>query len=384
MRISENLVKTVECAVIGGGQAGISLSYYLQNLGINHLVFERDQPFSAWRNRWNDFRTNTPAWMNTLPFLDRQTMADEDGFPSKEEMISYFEDCLEAVHPPLLSETEVTGIEAQPDGSWIIDTGTDIYRSLAVALCNGAMSLPHLPRAASDLRESIPQFHSSEFRTPDQISTGGVLVVGSASSGVQITRLLCASAVVERLHVASSKVLVLPHRILGVPTHRLIHRLGLFDIKTTSWLGRLMYSGLESSGDPIMRPTPTDLSRDHGIDVRGRFTGVKNGQLTFEDGSRLDTNDLTVIWCTGFRPDYRFVRVQDQRAAFHPSGHPKHLRGVSEGAQGLYFVGLRYQHTVASHDIYGVAQDAEFVAQRIQEQLKRTDTGDWVNDRRSA
>lgn len=377
-------MKTVECAVIGGGQAGISLSYYLQGLGINHLVFERDRPFSAWRDRWEGFRTNTPAWMNTLPFLERETTPDANGFPTKAEMISYFDACLQAVRPPLLSQTEVTRIAAQSDGSWVIDTDADSYRALAVALCNGAMSAPHLPRAAACLPEGVPQFHSSEFRAPDQITTGGVLVVGTASSGVQITRLLCDAAAVERLHVASSKVLVLPHRILGVPTHRLIHRLGLFDIKTTSWLGRLMYSGLESSGDPIMRPTPADLSRNHGIDVRGRFTGAKDGQLTFEDGSRLDTNDLTVIWCTGFRPDYRFVRVQDQRAAFHPSGHPKHIRGVSEGAQGLYFVGLRYQHTVASHDIYGVAQDAEFVAQRIQEQLKRTDTGEWIDDRRSA
>ncbi len=364
-------MKTVECSIIGGGQAGISLSYYLQNLGINHLVFERDRPFSAWRDRWDGFRTNTPAWMNTLPFLDREVSADSDGFSSKEEMISYFEDCLEAVKPPLMCETEVTRIEAQSDGSWIIGTRADSYRTLAVALCNGAMSAPHLPRAASDLPEDVPQIHSSEFRAPDQITTRGVLIVGTASSGVQITRLLCETAAIERLHVASSKVLVLPHRILGVPTHRMIHRLGLFDVKTTSKLGRLMYSGLETKGDPIMRPTPTDLSREHAVDLRGRFTGTEGGLLTFDDGSRLDTIDLTVVWCTGFEPEYGFVRVQDQKAVFHTSGHPKHVRGVSQGAHGLYYVGLRYQHTVASHDIYGVAQDAEFVAQKIRDQVKR-------------
>jgi putative flavoprotein involved in K+ transport len=130
-----------------------------------------------------------------------------------------------------------------------------------------------------------------------------------------------------------------------------------------------MYSGLESRGDPIMRPTPQDLAKEYALDLRGRFVGVDGTTIRFSDGSSLSTDDLTVIWCTGFRPEYSFLKVADRDAAFHPTGHAKHVRGVSQALPGLFFVGLRYQHTVASHDIYGVARDARYVARAIKSHL---------------
>lgn len=274
---------------------------------------------------------------------------------------------------------EVTRIAACDDGRWIVEAAGESYRARAVAVCNGAMSVPRLPRFAADLPKSVSQLHSSQFQSPAQITTNRVLVVGTASSGVQITRLLCESGKFAGVHVALSKVLVLPGKMLGVPIHRIIHRLGLFDVRTYSALGRLLYSNLEGKGDPIMRPTPRDLSREFGLALHGRFEGMDEGTIRFADGSALPTDDLTVVWCTGFRPDYRFVEVPDRDAAFQPSGHPRHFRGISDAVEGLYFVGLRYQHTVASHDIYGVADDAEYVADAIGRQLNARTSGAAVN-----
>jgi putative flavoprotein involved in K+ transport len=360
-------VKTVDTIIIGGGQAGVSLSYSLSRLGVEHLVLERDRPFSSWRNRWDGFRTNTPNWMNTLPVLDDQTPPSNDpnGFATRDEIVAYFEDCLCAVSPPILTETEVTCVEHLDDGKWKVEAAGTEFRARAVAICNGAMSVPRLPPSAAALPRDVPQLHSSQYRSPDQINTVGVLVVGTASSGVQIARLLCESGRFERIHAAQSKVMVLPKHLLGIPTHKIIHRLGLFDVRTTAPLGRLMYSGLEVRGDPIMRPTPRDLKRKYGLDLRGRLSGFDGQVIQFADGSSLSCDDLTVIWCTGFQPDYEFLILDDRNKAFLPSGHPIHQRGISDAVPGLFFVGLRYQDTVASHDIYGVARDAEFVANAI-------------------
>lgn len=364
-------MRELGAAVIGGGQAGICLSYFLAQLGVDHLVFERDRPFASWRNRWEGFRTNTPNWMNVLPMAEPHTALsrEPDGFALRDELVRYFDACLTAVLPPLAAGSEVTRVAPCEDGEWIVEVGRESYRARAVAICNGAMSAPRIPRAADDLPKGVPQLHSSQFQSPAQISTNRVLVVGTASSGVQIARLLCESKKFERVHVAMSKVLTLPERVLGVPIHRVIHRLGLFDVRAHSTLGRLLYSNLEGKGDPIMRPTPRDLSREFGLALHGRFDGVRECMIGFADGSAVPTDDLTVVWCTGFRPEYGFVEVPDKDAAFLPSGHPRHFRGVSEAVVGLYFVGLRYQHTVASHDIYGVAGDAEYVANAIARQL---------------
>jgi putative flavoprotein involved in K+ transport len=365
------VMKEIGAAVIGGGQAGVCLSYYLGRAGVDHLVFERDRPFASWRNRWEGFRTNTPNWMNLLPMAESQPALsrDPDGFATRDELVRYFDACLAAARPPLVAGSEVTRVAPCNDGRWIVETARESYRARAVAVCNGAMSVPRFPRSAADLPKSVPQLHSSQFKSPAEISTKQVLVVGTASSGVQIARLLCESMKFERVHVALSKVLTLPGKMLGVPIHRFIHRLGLFDVRTHSAIGRLLYSNLEGKGDPIMRPTPRDLSRKFGLALHGRFEGVAEGMIRFADGSALPTDDLTVVWCTGFRPDYRFVEVPDSKSAFLASGHPRHSRGVSDAAEGLYFVGLRYQHTVASHDIYGVAGDAEYVAKAIARQL---------------
>lgn len=360
-------MQEIDVAVVGAGQAGISLSAALSRRGIDHRVFERERPFASWRGRWDGFTANTPNWMNELatPGTRVALSGDPDGFATREELVAYFDACLAAIHPPLEVQSEVNRAERLADGRWLVEAAGAEYRASALAVCTGAMSMPRLPPGASDLPADVPQLHSSQYRNPAGISTSRVLIVGAASSGVQIARLLCESGRFSGVHMATSKVLVLPKRVLGIPVHRAIHRLGLFDVRTTSVVGRLMYSGLETRGDPITRPTPADLKRMYGLELHGRFRGFESRTILFEDDSRLSCDDLTVIWCTGFRPDYSFVAVKDRDAVFHPTGHPRHLRGVSSGLPGLYFVGLRYQHTVASHDIYGVARDAEFVADHI-------------------
>ena len=355
-------------AVIGAGQAGVSLSYYLTQRGVRHVVLERDRPFSSWRGRWEGFRANTPGWLTTLPMRPAPVPGDDvDGFATRDQLVEYLDACYDTVSPPLRTAT-VTRVTQQPDG-WAVSTDDGEYLADNVAVCTGAMSVPRLPVAATRLPADVVQLHSSEYRNPEQITTSRVLVVGSGSSGVQIVRLLAESGRFAELHLALSKVLVLPTRVAGIPVHKAVGRLGLLDVRVNSALGRLMYSGFETRGDPILPPTPRRLARKHGMVLHGRLTEVTGEgpgrRIRFDDGSALATSDLTVIWCTGFTGDYSFIEPADRAAAFDERGYPRHERGIVAGAPGLSFVGLRYQHTSGSHDIYGVGRDAEYVAQHI-------------------
>lgn len=359
--------ESIDVVIVGGGQAGISLSYYLQQHGVPHIILERDRAFSSWRNRWDGFRTNTPNWMNTIPVIDSQRVMGNEpgGFATREEVVAYFDECLQAVDPPIRNGAEVCKIVQRQDDLWEVYTQDIVYETRSVAICIGAMSTPRIPQPAADIPRTVPQLHSSQYKNPEQFTTGSVLIVGSGSSGVQICRLLAESGRFDHLHMAVSNVMVLPYRFLGIQIHRFLHILGLFDVRNDSLIGKLMYSGLETKGDPIMRPTPKDFASQHGVCLYGKFTGADGDTLHFADGQTLSTEDLTVVWCTGFRGDYSFVQTRNPDAAFDKAGYPIHYRGIIDAAPGLCFVGLRYQHTVASHDIYGVGKDAKYVAEHI-------------------
>lgn len=364
--------REIDVVVVGGGQAGLSLSYYLQSQGVEHVVLERDRPFSSWEGRWQGFQTNTPNWMNTLPMLppDHYPSGDPEVFATKDEILEYFQACLEVVDPPIRTGSEVRRVVQGGSHRWEIQTDEMVYHAKSVAICNGAMSRPRLPKTSAELGGHISQVHSSEYRHPGQIKTRNVLIVGSGSSGVQICRLLGESGRFDQISLSVSNVLTLPKRILGVQIHRFLHAFGVFDVRSRSLLGRLMYSGLETRGDPIMRPGPRDLSKLFDVRLYGRFAGSAKGDVLFDDGRTLGSDDLTIIWCTGFRGDYDLIDVDHRETVFEPSGAPKHVRGVVDSAPGLFFVGLRYQHTVASHDIYGVGADARHIASKIEESLR--------------
>lgn len=357
----------IPIVVIGAGQAGLSLSYHLSQRGLTHVVLERDRPFASWYERWDSFRVNTPNWMNTLPGLDDRVMPGRtsDGFATKEELLRYLERYVSVVDPPLETGVDVQEVSEQPEGRWLVRTnGTDNLCD-NVVICTGAMSNPYVPPVASQIPSRVPQLHSKSYRNPEQISTSSVLIVGSGSSGVQICKDLYHSQRFNHIHFATSNVTVLPRHVFGIQVHRFLHSFRLFDIRMSSLLGKLLYSQLEMKGDPIVRPSARDLGKQYGVHVYGRLNGVEGSRLLFSDGRGLDITNLSVIWCTGFRPDYNWVEVNEGKRLLDSSGYPLHHRGVATEVAGLFFVGLRHQHTAASHDFYGVGDDAAYVADRI-------------------
>ena len=361
------LAATTDVIVVGAGQAGLSLSYFLRRNGVSHIVLERDRPFSSWHHRWDGFYANTPNWMNSLPRSVNGVFPgkDRNGFATKQELLEYFARYLDDLSPPLQAGVDVTGVRQTPDGNWEVATDGKSFKARNVVICTGAMAAPRLPSVSAAIPPGVPQLHSSEYRNPDQLRTPEVLIVGSGSSGVQICKELCRSGRFSRIHLATSNILVLPRHVCGIQIHRFLHLLGFFQVRTKSTIGRLMYSRLETRGDPIVRPHPRDLARQYGVKIYGRVEAVDDAHLRFADGQALPMGKISVLWCSGYKPDYGWIENLRGPVSLDRRGYPIHDRGVVEDSSGLYFVGLRYQYTVASHDIYGVGRDAEHVAGHI-------------------
>lgn len=354
----------IDTVVIGGGQAGLSLSYFLTQRGVEHVVLERDRAFSAWYGRWDSFCMNTANWMNGLPGCDRPFVVGggDYGIATKEQALVYFEAYVKAIDPPLREGVAVTCV-VEGSGVWTVETEGETYRAKHVVICTGHAAQVWIPDIGGRLPLFVPQVHSAQYRRIEQVKTSRVLVVGSGSSGVQICKELAQSGRFREVCFSVSGNAVIPWSILGIPIGVVPRVVRVFDVRRDSWFGQwVMRRGLR--GDPAMAPAPRVLARNSGVRLVGKVVDVRGDALVCADGAVVELDDLTVIWCTGFRPDYDFIRVQQPEKVFGVDG-PIHNRGVASGAPGLFFVGLKFQYTLGSQLLYGVGRDANYVADHI-------------------
>lgn len=368
------------CLIVGAGQAGVTLSYCLQQLDVPHLMLECDRPFSDWyHHRWDSFAMNTPNGFNQLPGQQQRFAPTQprSSFGTLDDAKEYFAAYLRAVTPPIRIEC-VQSVGENRDGSWQVVTDSQTYRTENLAICTGHASQKKLPPVAANLPASFAdkQLHSSEYRSRDQITTDNVLVVGSGSSGVQICHELAASGRFQHVSLAQSGNFVLPWSVLGVSTYTLMRWLGVFKITGDSWLGRRMFRKLRMEGDPATPPSPKRLAKKYGVKRVGRVQNIDLDArvVNCSDGQNVPLDDLFIVWCTGFSANYGFLDVYVRNAILDATGYPKHQRGVSQDASGLFFVGLRFQHTFASQDIGGVGQDAQYIAEQIATRVQQPET----------
>ncbi len=361
-----------QTVIIGAGQAGVALSHCLQQRGVSHIVLESDRPFSDWyRRRWDSFAMNTPNWMNSLPGATQQfaPTASRNAYGTYRDALDYFEAYLSAVQPPIRIE-QVSGIDVNRDGSWHVVTGDDHYNADNVAVCTGHAGLAKIPPVAAKVPAHVRQLHSSQYQRPEQIQTANVLVVGSGSSGVQICQDLAVSSRFQSVALCESGNLTMPWSILGVPTYTLMKWLGVFKITRESWIGRWTFPKLETKGDPATPPSPRSLAKKYGVRRFGRIRSADDDTIQCGRGQQISTTDLTIVWCTGFTTSYDFMDPDVRDLALDQRGIVVHHRGVVASLPGLYFLGLRFQHTLVSQDLFGVGQDAPYIADHIAARLR--------------
>jgi putative flavoprotein involved in K+ transport len=341
----------LQTLVIGGGQAGLAAGYYLSRAGVPFLILDAgDRIGHSWRERWDSLELFTVGRYSALPGLPFP--GDPEHFAGRDEVADYLASYVERFELPVRMKTRTMRL-AQTGGRYRVEAADgSSYEASQVVIATGAYQCPYTPEVARQLDPSIAQLHSTEYRNPDELPEGDVVVVGGANSGVQIAQELSRTRHV-RLAIGT-KPLRLPRRILGKSLHWWGDHLGLM----TAPIGRFRHS--KRSGDLLIGTSYRQLTREHGVELVGRVVGADAGGLRVEDGPHVSAD--VVIWATGFRPDYSWIDVP----VLDAGGEPIHRRGVTR-SPGLYFLGMHLQYSLGSSLIGFVKHDAEFIVSRIAE-----------------
>ena len=339
----------LDAIVIGAGQAGLALAWHLARQGRRFLVLDAAPELGhSWRTRWDSLRLFSPAQYDGLPGMNFPAPADT--YPTKDQVADYLAEYADRFGLPVLLNTAVTRVEQLTD-RFAVHTTQGKLRARQVVVATGPFQTPVVPAIAEGLDRSVLQLHSAEYRNPQQVPPGPVLVVGAGNSGLQIAEELADEHAVTV--AVGAKALELPQRILGRDLFWWLTKLGVITKTADSRLARRM----RARGDLIIGSSLKALRR-RGITIRPRVVATSLDEVSFADGTR--TAPASVIWATGFRSDYSWIDV----AGVVSDGTVVHERGVTR-VPGLYFLGLPWQHTRGSALLGFVKDDAAWIAEQM-------------------
>ncbi|WP_327000614.1 MSMEG_0569 family flavin-dependent oxidoreductase [Dactylosporangium sp. NBC_01737] len=409
--------------VVGGGQAGLAMSWHLGRRGVDHVVFERARAGHEWRDRrWDSFCLVTPNWQVDLPGFP-YTGDDPDGFMSGAEVVGHLERYAASFAPPLREGVTVTRLTRTPAGIFKLETTAGAYTADQVVVATGPYHEPAVPRIAERLPAGIVQLHSSQYQRPDQLPDGDVLVVGTGQSGCQIAEDLHLAG--RRVHLAVGSAPRAARRYRGRDTLAWLDAMGHYsrgvdefadadevrlranhymtgrdggrdiDLRAFALQGMQLYGRLREitattidfAGDLAANLDNADAVAEGIKDAIDRWITTNGIDAPAEDryvpvwhppaGERvLDAARLAaVVWATGFHRDHRWIRVP----VFDGRGYPTHERGATS-CPGLYFLGLPWQWTWGSGRFAGIARDAAHLADKITEvrRLRVTEDVSWL------
>ncbi len=353
--------------IVGAGQAGLSTAFELRSRGLDCRILEAaDSPGESWRRRWDSLRLFTPAQYCSLPGL--AFPAPKGSFPTKEQVADYLVSYAAGV--PVTAGVEVTGISVtgissiagNPDGSvFTLDTSAGEFTARHVVIATGATTAAFVPELAARLSSEIHQLHSSDYGNPGQLPDGGVLVVGAGTSGLEIAIELAGE---RQVWLAGRVPFHIPDPVLkyaGSAYWQLISKV----LTRRTLLGRKIARDFTSQGGPLISVSLADAERA-GVKHLPRLEAFDDGgRPIFADGPPLDVS--TVIWATGYRPDYGWMAgLPGGGLPLDSRGWPVTQRGEVPEVPGLFFVGLPFQYGLTSTLLGGVGRDGAHVAGRIE------------------
>ena len=401
--------QATEAVVVGGGQAGIALSEHLSNHGIAHIVLERGRIAERWRScRWDSLVANGPAWHDRFPNLEFSDYGQDDFVP-KERVATYFEDYVKQINAPIHCGVEVTRVRKNAGaGGFIVETSNGAWQTKNVIAATGAFQKPVIPQVIPNTQKVL-QIHSADYKNPQQLPAGAVLVVGSGSSGAQIAQELNEAG--REVYLSISAHDRPPRRYRGrdnvwwlgvlgkweMPTptpgtkHVTIavsgaHGGQTIDFRRFAAAGVTLVGRSESFADGAMH-FADDLREnlDYGdknyfsvLDEADAYIAHNGLDLPAEPQARellpdpacvrepilrLNLNEAgvgSVIWATGYAFDFSWLGGM----ALDDHGRPSHYRGISS-EPGIYFMGLPWQSRRGSSFIWGAWRDAQFIAEQI-------------------
>ncbi|MGH3103566.1 MAG: flavin-containing monooxygenase [Gaiellaceae bacterium] len=401
------MAERIDVVVIGGGQAGLAASHELTRAGVEHVVLERGRIGETWRGRWNSFCLVTPNWTVQLPGYPYDG-DDPDGFMPRDETVAYLELYAADFRAPLREGIEVTSLEITREGRLLLRTSGGDIRAESVVVGTGAYQRPHRPPGASTLPPGLLQIDVEDYRDPEALPSGKVLVIGSGQSGCQIAEELLEAG--REVFLACGRAPWAPRRLGDHDLLWWLIETGFLDAPISALptpaarlAANILATGHDGGHDLNLRTL-----RELGVTLLGHFVSADGRRARFAgdlgdsvawgderyrqfmdlvrklvaerrlplpdirepvpfDGRAPQHLDLAgfgaVVFAGGFRPDYgTWVRVP---GAVDELGFPIHSDGASTAAQGLYFVGVHFLRTRKSSLLYGVGEDATIVARQI-------------------
>jgi putative flavoprotein involved in K+ transport len=408
--------RTITTAVIGAGHAGLAMSRRLTEHAVDHVVFERGAVANSWRTeRWDSLRLLTPNWQSRLPGFG-YTGDDPDGYRTMPEVIDFLDNYAEFISAPVHTHTRVTSV-APEDNGFLVTTDRDVWRCRTLVLATGACNVARIPAAARATPPSVKTLTQMDYRNPDQLATGGVLVVGASATGTQLADEIHRSG--RPVTLAVGEHVRAPRVYRGKDIQWWMDATGLLDerfdaIDDLDRARRL--PSFQLTGSVERKTLDLNSLQEIGVKIVGRFAGVANGKAQFsgslhnccamadlkmnrllatidawitskgmdgqfeaprrlaptfvEDKPPLDidltTGDIqTIIWATGYRPDYSWLHVPvlDQK------GQIRHEGGVT-AHPGLYLMGMQFLRRRKSALIDGAGDDARDLAEHLVSFLK--------------
>lgn len=390
--------------VLGAGHAGLAMSRCLADRSIDHVVLERGEVANTWKTeRWDSLRLLTPNWQSRLPGFGYEG-DDPDGFRTMPETIGFLERYAEAISAPVQTHTTVTSVRAVDDG-YEVATSQGTWRCRTVVIATGACNIPHVPAVSEALPANIEQLTPFDYRNPDQLEEGGVVVVGAAATGTQIAAEIHRSG--RSVTLCAGEHIRVPRVYRGRDIKWWMDVAGVLDEYYTEVDNIDRARGVPSlqlAGSDDRRTLDLNRLTDAGVQLVGRIAGIRDGQAQFsgslpnqaalsdlkmirlldridewatENGlddevdpphrfepTRIEKSpplgmDLTngrirtIVWATGFRPDYSWLDLP----VFDRKGRIKHDGGVVE-APGVYLMGIPFLRRRKSSLIDGAADDA--------------------------
>jgi putative flavoprotein involved in K+ transport len=340
----------LDVLVIGGGQAGLAMGHHLAQRGSRFLILDASAEIGeAWRTRWDSLRLFTPPQYDNLPGLPFP--AAPDTYPGKDAVADYLQAYAAHSQLPVRLGTTVTSLTSS-DGQYVAKAADQEIQARQVVVATGPFQVPFTPALADHLDPAVTQIHSADYRRPDAVPPGRVLVVGAGNSGCQIALELSGTHQVE-LSVAQ-RIPTVPQRPLGRDIWWWATRVGLSRVTARSRLGKRL-----ATRDQIIGVGPRQLNRRHGVRIRPRVAAANGRTVTFADGEVTEFD--AVLWATGYSTDHSWINVP---RAKDEQGRIRHNRGVTP-APGLYMLGLTWQHTRTSALLGWVGNDVAYLAGRI-------------------
>jgi len=337
--------------VIGAGQAGLAMGYYLTQSNNNFLILDKGNNIGqVWRSRYDSLTLFTARMYSSLPGLTLE--GDAQGLPTKEEIALYLETYAAKFKLPIQLETEVLNV-AHKEDVFSVETNKGILTARNIIIATGPFHHKYIPHFADKLSCDVIQLHSSEYKNPSQLKPGNVLVVGGGNSGAQIAVEL--SGTKNTFFSVSQKLRFLPLKVGGKSIFWWFDKLGILKATNTSILGKK----IQQNGDPIFGYELKKAVKELEVKLKEKVINIEKNHVFFKDNSKLQVDNI--IWATGFKQKYSWLNIDN---IYNKKGMIKHQRGLT-AIEGLYFMGLPWQHKRGSALLQGVGEDAKYIENHI-------------------